>query len=155
MKDTEKQIEEIAEIIDDIDDNARIRETRWDGYIALANSEKIVAELLKHYQIVDKDRVVLSREEYSEYVELRNSEVGELVKENRELGKQCLNWLNLYHKQLTKTNKARKETVEKIKGFIFSKLYEATDDLTRLILREIYWQVDELAKRFGVEIKED
>lgn len=65
MKLNEKQIEEIAEVIDDmVDDNARIRETRWDGYIALANSEKIAEELLKHYQIVDKDSVVLSKEEY-------------------------------------------------------------------------------------------
>ena len=40
--------------------------------------------------------------------------------------------------------KERKETAEKIKSFIFSRLSEATDDLTRLILREIYWEVDEL-----------
>ena len=62
---------------------------------------------------LEKDgKVVLSREEYAE---LRNSEeVGELVKENRVLGKQCLDWMKLYHKQLTKTKQSSKETAEKI-----------------------------------------
>lgn len=45
----DKEFDKMVELIDDIDDNARIRETRWDGYVALANSEKIATELLKHY----------------------------------------------------------------------------------------------------------
>ena len=45
-----QMIEKMAEIIDNIDDNAYITETRWDGYFAQAHSEKIAKELLKHYQ---------------------------------------------------------------------------------------------------------
>ena len=60
----DKEFYEIVELIDYMDDNAYIRETRWDGDMAIANSEKIVLELLKHYQIVDKNKIVISREEY-------------------------------------------------------------------------------------------
>ena len=45
----DKEFDKMVELIDNIDDNARIRETRWDGYVVLANSEKIATELLKHY----------------------------------------------------------------------------------------------------------
>lgn len=72
-------------------------------------------------KVLPEGSVVLSKEEYEEYVELRNSEVGELVKENRVLGKQCLDWMKLYHKQLTKTNEARKETAAEIYAIVDEK----------------------------------
>lgn len=45
----DKEFDKMVELIDDIDDNAHIHETRWDGCVAIANSEKIATELLKHY----------------------------------------------------------------------------------------------------------
>ena len=45
----DKEFDKMVELIDDIDDNARIHETRWDGCVAIANSEKIATELLKYY----------------------------------------------------------------------------------------------------------
>ena len=65
MENKQKQIEEMAEIIDNVEDNAHLTQTRWDGYLAIANSEKIATELLKHYQPkIPEGAVVLSREEY-------------------------------------------------------------------------------------------
>lgn len=45
----DKEFDTMVELIDNIDDNAHIHETRWDGCVAIANSEKIATELLKHY----------------------------------------------------------------------------------------------------------
>lgn len=45
----DKEFDKMVELIDDIDDNARIHETRWDSCVAIANSEKIATELLKYY----------------------------------------------------------------------------------------------------------
>ena len=76
----DKKIREISDVIDDMyEDNAHICETRWDGYIAIANSEKIVEELLKHYQIVSKDSVVISRGEYEELIDLQRTHVKDLT----------------------------------------------------------------------------
>ena len=103
-----------------------------------------------------KDKVVLSKKEYGEYVELRNSEVGELVKENRELGKQCLDWMKLYHKQLAKTDEARKETAEKYFNAVIEMLKEVkqfeTIDIKDLVF--LHEKNKEYAKQFGVEVEE-
>lgn len=65
MDKQQKQIEEMAEIIDNVEDNAHLTQTRWDGYLAIANSEKIATELLKHYQPkIPENAVVLTGEEY-------------------------------------------------------------------------------------------
>lgn len=92
-----------------------------------------------------KDSVVLTREEYVEYVELRNSEVAELVKENKVLGKQCLDWMKLYHKQLTKTKQARKETAKTFASHIESYLAYHNDEDT-LTKNEILMLVKEILK---------
>lgn len=108
------------------------------------------------YRKILKGSVVLSKEEYGEYLELRNSEVGELVKENRELGRQCLDWMKLYHKQLTKTNEARKETAEKYFNAVIEMLKEVkqfeTIDIKGLVF--LHEKNKEYAKQFGVEVEE-
>ena len=102
----------------------------------------------------DKDSVVLSMEEY-ERLKRIETEKDRLYEMKLDLENQLIEkgWTE-YEGADEIEKRVSKETAEKIKGFILSKLYEATDDLTRLILREIYWQVDEFAKQFGVEIKE-
>ena len=45
----DKEFDKMVELIDDIDDNAHIHETRWDGCVAIANSDKIATELLNQY----------------------------------------------------------------------------------------------------------
>ena len=63
---TDTEVKKMAEIIDDIDDNARIHETRWDGFVALANSYIIAKELLKYYRPIDEDRRKLLHEMYEQ-----------------------------------------------------------------------------------------
>lgn len=106
----EKEI--IEEMAKDIFNTCAWRFGNPSDYKEICND--IAKDLIKLDYRNCKDKVVLSKEEYAEYVELRNSEVGELVKENRQLGKQCLDWMKLYHKQLTKTDQARKETAKEI-----------------------------------------
>ena len=101
---TDEKIREISDVIDDMyEDNAHICETRWDGYMAVANSEKIVEELLKHYKIVDKDSVVISKEEYERLQNL-------LTKRQNVIDsyKKCIDKRNSAIKQ------ASKETVDKL-----------------------------------------
>jgi hypothetical protein len=116
---------------------------------------KLVAQVRQEFEQEYKDSVVLSREEYNEYVELRNSEVAELVKENKVLGKQCLDWMKLYHKQLTKTKEASKETAEKILNELLvgfrKNFYLKNMSMTE---EEFGWVIDEIAREFDVEIKE-
>ena len=45
----DKEFNKMVELIDNIDHNARIHETRCDDCVAIANSEKIADELLKYY----------------------------------------------------------------------------------------------------------
>ena len=79
MKDKEI-IEKMAEIIDNIDDNAHITQTRWDGYLAIANSEKIAEELLKYYQPkLPEDSVILSKEEYEKLKSLYDTQQGAIM----------------------------------------------------------------------------
>lgn len=96
-----------------------------------------------NYRKIPEGSVVLSKEEYGEYVELRNSEVGELVKENRELGKQCLDWMKLYHKQLTKTEQTRKETAKEILQELYCFPHEYHEK-----------KILELAKQYEIEVEE-
>jgi hypothetical protein len=118
--------------------------------LSKTEKEKLLKEMYEQGKFdaladLEKDgKAVLSREEYAEYVELRNSEVAELVKENKVLGKQCLDWMKLYHKQLTKTKEARKETTREI--------LKETEWLFRFCGQLSY--LEQLAKEYGVEIKE-
>ena len=57
---SDKEINRMAEIIDNIDNNARINETRCDGYVAIANSKIIAKELLRYYQPIDFDERFIS-----------------------------------------------------------------------------------------------
>ena len=122
----DKEINRMAEIIDDIDDNARIYETRWDGFIALANSEIIAKELLKHYQPKSpEDSVVFSKEEQ----EIRVNELTETLKAVK--------------------NQAGNEAVEK-----FAK--ELLDTKIKILNDYFIYasNVKTIAKQLGIEIKE-
>lgn len=57
---SDKEINRMAKIIDNIDNNARINETRCDGYVAIANSKIIAKELLRYYQPIDFDERFIS-----------------------------------------------------------------------------------------------
>ena len=111
----------------------------------------IAKDLTKlNYRKLPKDSVLLSKEDYEEYIELRNSEIGELVKENKQLGTQCLEWMKLYHNQLNKTKEARKETAEKILNELVGHTFE-DDGWTWTVSKEdIQW----LADKHKVKIKE-
>lgn len=156
----EKIIEEMAKVIESV------KLYGIDNYgrkISHHSALELAEELLKHYQPKPPEgSVVLTKDEWAEYVELRNSEVGELVKENRELGKQCLDWMKLYHKQLTKTDEARKETAkefaEKMKTINFDidftfkqSSFEDVKKVINLMFNYLMDYIDEIAKQFGVE----
>ena len=138
-----KQIEEIAEVIDDmVDDNARIRETRWDGYIALANSEKIAEELLKHYQIVNKDSVVMSREEYAELKQAKT------LLELREETIKYLEDANIRYAEaleLKVNKKERKETAREI--------YHMADDIITGSQNDGDKILVAIREKYGVEVE--
>lgn len=135
--DKQKEIEEMADIL------CESKEHNCNGEDC--KCLKQATDLFnKGVRIIDKDSVVLSMEEYNEYVELRNSEIAELVKENRELGKQCLSWMKLYHKQLTKTKEASKEMAEKI----YKDIRLFLDDKTLAIITRYFKEI------LDVEIKE-
>ena len=176
MIDKEKQIEEIAivEIASDIHTallncnnnyNCRSCEFRNDTPMSFCKAEYIAKAIVEKYQPkIDKDSVVITREEYAEYVELRNSEVAELVKENKALGKQCLDWMKLYHKQLTKTKETSKETANKLISKIREMLnscetvYEDDEYLISpnegYLMKDVDTGLDEIEKQFSIEMKE-
>lgn len=114
--------------------------------------KKLAKELIDlGYQKIDKDKqVVLTREEYGEYIELRNSEVGELVKENRELGRRCMDWIKSYRGQLTKTDKACKETAQTILNKCDKLYYQyMSADFAFDVFKK--W----ITEQYGVEVNND
>lgn len=161
MNEKDKMIEEMAKDLKECLPND------WYWQKSVDSDTYLVAKHFYNagYRKIPKGSVVLSKEEYFEYVELRNSEVGELVKENRKLGKHCLDWMKLYHKQLTKTNEARKEMAEEILTKMLAKAkrlkeqFNSTtygknkEHLIATIEIEIAG-IKNLAKQFGVEVKE-
>ena len=162
MKDKEKQIEEMAKDIPYLTLDRTVfvgaTETKNVSWTLSEEDNKIIAETLisKGWIKPDKDSVVLTREEYNEYVELRNSEIAELVKENKVLGKQCLDWMKLYHKQLTKTKQSSKETAEKYSEMVTKFILELfknariSGSQRDLLLK----RNKKLAKQFGVELEQ-
>lgn len=162
----EKQIEEMAKLIDD-----RLIEAR--GYLGSMNKGEgywIAQKLIEHYQPkIPKDSVVLSREEYERLKNLSNL-VPELSLENLRLKEEqkemqkaiakdnSVNWLLKQDRRITE-KRVSKETAEKYKGFIRELLTNGDDSITtyygdvkyRLIRED---DLQELAKQCGVEIKE-
>ena len=151
MNEKYKMIEEILKeendrVCSSIDKNFCVNRTCKQCLI-----ERVAERLSAKYQPkLPEGSVVLSKEEYAEYVELRNSEVGKLVKENRELGKHCLDWMKLYHKQLTKTEQSRKETAKEI----LQELYEESISNISETVDLTTFQIKQKAKQFGVEVEE-
>lgn len=144
MKDKEKQIEEMAKSDKDLMQLCKLLFENWDGTVI-----NVAKTVLEHYQPkLPEDSVVLSREEKQEYENLVKlliydkpikSRVYEFVKDTK--------------------YQASKETAEKYKGFIRELLTNGDDSITtyygdvkyRLIRED---DLQELAKQFGVEIKE-
>lgn len=100
--------------------------------------------LQQGYRKIHKDDVVLTREEYDM---LANCEKEELIQENIMLGKQCLDWQELYHKNLDRTknyekgyNDGRDAVVKEILGAMKKSLLESVAS------------IDEIAKKYGVEL---
>lgn len=105
--DKQKQIEEKKEIAKELDKvypNAKFT----NGWIA-----EVLYKL--GYRKIPEGAVVLTREEYDR---LTNSEIGELVKENEELGKSNVEWSELYRRLKIKYQQVRKETAEKIADWL-------------------------------------
>ncbi len=151
MKDKEKQIEEMAKIIDD-----RLIEAR--DYLGSMNKGEgywIAQRLIEHYQPkIDKDSVVLSREEYESLQNL-------LTKRQ--------NVIDSYRKCIDKRNsaikQASKETAEKI---ILSEIATIKNIRDACVLPTpkykegyidccngiLFYLKNNISKQFGVEIKE-
>lgn len=128
MKYKEKQIEEMAKVIDD-----RLIEARsWLGSMNRGEGYWIAQKLVEHYQPkLPEDSVVLSREEYEK---LKTLEEGHITCED----------------MLEFVEKARKETADKIFNDIF-KLEVYDDGWNKTYYKD---HIEKLAKQFGVEIKE-
>ena len=125
MKEQEKQIEETAKVLHDL-----ILETE-------ASCEKILEELLKHYQLVDKNSVVLSKEEYG-------SKLQDAYDNGVEFGTE---WggketAEKFYKKVRKLLKKVDIIVDGDEGLVGYEESAVDKGLTKL------------AKQFGVEIKE-
>lgn len=145
MIDKETQIVEMA---NDLAENLRL----CAGVKLLGHQvETIAYELLKKYQPkLPKDSVAITKEEWEEYQKFKS-----FMKRN--------DWESVDHIETTldkcqevlyeRLQQASKETAKKIKDFIlFLKLSEEADSLARLILGEVYWQVDGFIKNnLGLE----
>ena len=106
MKDKEKQIEEMAKIIDD-----RLLEARnWLGSMNKGEGYWIAQELVKHYQQkIPEDSVVLTREEYDNLkLEIQKAQIN---------GVQAGLDMTKFKEESIK-RKARKETAKDIIDFI-------------------------------------
>lgn len=153
MKDKEKQIEEMAKVIDD-----RLIEAR--GYLGSMNRGEgywIAQKLVEHYQPkLPKDSVVLSREEYEILTKDIEHPTDEVLKK-LVVGK------NILTEQVIE--KTSKETAEKI---ILPEIETIKTIRDNCILPEpkyregyvdccntiLFYLKNNLAKQFGVEIKE-
>lgn len=105
-------------------------------------ASKLIAEyIIKNDWVkLPKDSVVLSR---GEYEKLTNSDIGELVKENKELEEQCIKWMDMFRKKKEQLKQERKETAKKALDWIdtYYPCYSRAD------------LVRGLAKQLGVEIE--
>ena len=153
MKDKEKQIEEMAKVIDD-----RLLEAR--GYLGSMNKGEgywIAQKLVEHYQPkLPEDSVVLTREEIdsAEYFYVQDGEL-KLIEKGRgkfitnEWYKELLMKMPLGHELA----KERKETAEKILNVIHKELWDEKTPIANTFVN-VDIKVRELVKQFGVEIKE-
>jgi rubrerythrin len=147
MKDKEKQIEEMAKEIFDI---CAWRFGKPNDYKEIFND--IAEDLTKlNYLKIDKDSVVLTREEYNKkkkhlesVLELSSTQFEKVVRENEKLN----NKIEVLRETITwydnDIKKIRKETAEKI----FKELKVKLKGVVGLNY------LDELAKQYGVDIKE-
>ena len=180
MKDKEKQIEEMAYII----------ENAFKVYFGANDlvepedfpyqAKDLAKELLEHYQVVDKDSVVLSREEFDklgiaiETIQEWETQNGQpkLVKEKKTVKripldireiqmeemkgtiKQLSNKVEMYQRLLDemgdKLGLIRKETVEKILFDLVGHTFECDGWTYTVDVDDVKW----LADKYKVEIKE-
>lgn len=138
---TDKEmIEEMAQFIPS--DIVRYDGVRRGQHLYIEQKYEIAEELLKHYQPkLPECSVVLSKEVFEDY--MRNARQ---VEEGAEV---CYNCHNEYAEKIAQ---ARKETAREI----CQKLYDETIREGRPAVYNILSPTDikELAKRYGVEIKE-
>ena len=147
MKDKEKQIEEMAKLIDD-----RILEANaWIGSMNKGEGYWIAQELVKHYQPkLPKDSVVLSREEYEILTKDIEHPTDEVLKKLI-VGKNML-----VEKAIEDTRKEMAEKILNTEFFIFE-IENRSEEYQKgymQAVRECCSRKDELAKQLGVEIKE-
>ena len=131
MKDKEKQI---AELMKDKEFKKLVKliDNTHPFYV-----ETIALRVYKKYQPKLEDSVVLSREEYNDYLNLKDLlDKGYFTSENR-----------------VAIHKTRKETAEKILNSLLIEV-KALDDYESVGKFDILGWLEELAKQFGVEIKE-
>lgn len=133
MKDKEKQIEEMSKEI-----------VRMAGLDVYDKAEYLIQQ---GYRKIDKDSVVLTREEKQEYENLVKLLIYDKPIKSR-----------VYEFIVETKEQARKETAEnafEITKKIIDKKYAIEIPSTRVTLSSIINQIEkELAKQFGVEIKE-
>ena len=116
------------------------------------------------YCKIDEGSVVITKAEYNWLV---SSDKEEIVKENEELGNQCLEWMELYHKQVTKTYQARTQAVKEVLEKTKEKCKELEDKFSHLCKSKkeclmetcryegvlaVKRELNEIAKEFGVEL---
>ena len=166
--DKQKEIEEMAKILRlHLCDNANCETCNYGGEIKGVCVERFLAKRLYEQGYRNcKDKVVLSREEYED---LTDSEIGELVKENKELEKQCVAWSELVHRR-EERDKDRviftKENYDKFLKEIKIKLEEMGKETAEKFYKDIHdiitksdgFLCEEVlritAKQIGAEIKE-
>jgi len=175
----EKQIEEMAKLIDD-----RIIDAR--GYLGSMNKGTgywIAQKLIEHYQPkLSEDCVVISREEYEslknepasifkDYQEMAKfydeeaQKNEELIAENIELNEEidifnhlCNKWVKINNKHIIETQRLEAEN-EKLKNQLENKVKETAEKIIKwfkensiCIPKDEY--INEFVKQFGIEIKE-
>ena len=167
MKDKE-MIEEMAKIISNARDTYFGTDAGKDGYYTpVGHYAKVLLE--QGYRKIDKDSVVLSREEYEKkkthlqnVLELSNSQFEKVVKENESLERLLSLIDDIPKENLLDVDKAietikakeRKETAEKILKRI-KEIYTIDTGWTDWYDDSFFGaEYKKLAKQFGVEIKE-
>jgi hypothetical protein len=179
MKDKEKQIEEMAkdfkccyscEMFNGYEANGELHNCNCEAYNKPENCAiaRTVAKCLiaDGYRKIDKDSVVLSREEL-EKIKTNNFSYGVekgyksgLLKASKETAEKFMVLRGYITKQFHKYHEARdkaeseyKKCKEEMGKAVLNNDWHRCDSIM-FILEDIATQFDELAKQFGVEIKE-
>jgi hypothetical protein len=145
MKDKEKQIKLLTKRISKIQ-NKGVKDIPNFTNVFIDNQE-LAEELLKHYQLVDKNSVVLSKEEWEQikkakenfdnsYPQPKNMDLPILINMAKE--------------------KERKETAEKYKVAMMLSIQEMQKylEITEEQAKILYHHNAEIAKQFSVDVKE-